>query len=70
MKKRCITAPAAPAAVGPYCHATAAGGFLFLSGQGPMAPDGSGPRRDSFEIEVRQTLDNIKAVLEGSGADL
>jgi len=35
-----------------------------------MAPDGSGPRRDSFEVEVRQTLDNIKAVLEGAGTDL
>lgn len=35
-----------------------------------MAPDGSGPRRDSFEVEVRQTLDNIKAVLEGAGSSL
>ncbi|MCC6794502.1 MAG: RidA family protein [Candidatus Hydrogenedentes bacterium] len=70
MKKRCINAPKAPAAVGPYCHATVAGNLIFLSGQGPMAPDGSGPRRDSFEVEVRQTLDNIKAVLEGAGASL
>jgi len=35
-----------------------------------MAPDGSGPRRDSFEVEVRQTLDNIRAVLEGAGTNL
>lgn len=35
-----------------------------------MAPDGSGPRRDSFEVEVRQTLDNIRAVLEGAGTAL
>ncbi|HRI88702.1 MAG TPA: RidA family protein [Candidatus Hydrogenedentes bacterium] len=70
MSKRCVTAPKAPAAVGPYSHATIAGNLVFLSGQGPMAPDGSGPRRDSFEVEVRQTLDNIKAVLEGAGTDL
>ncbi|HRK36277.1 MAG TPA: RidA family protein, partial [Candidatus Hydrogenedentes bacterium] len=57
MSKRCVTAPKAPAAVGPYSHATIAGNLVFLSGQRPMAPDGSGPRRDSFEEEVRQTLD-------------
>lgn len=70
MSKRCVNVPGAPAAVGPYCHATVAGGFVFLSGQGPMAPDGSGPRRGSFEFEVRQTLDNIKTVLEGAGSGL
>lgn len=70
MKKRCVNAPNAPAAAGPYSHATVAGNFVFVSGQGPMAPDGSGPRRDSFETEVRQTLDNVKTILEAAGCGM
>jgi 2-iminobutanoate/2-iminopropanoate deaminase len=70
MKKRCIFASHAPAAAGPYSHAVAAGNLLFISGQGAMAPDGSGRRTGSLEEEVRQTLDNVKAVLEDAGSSL
>jgi 2-iminobutanoate/2-iminopropanoate deaminase len=70
MEKRCISAKNAPPAVGPYSHAVAAGGFLFLSGQGAMAPDGSGLQRGDIESETRQTLENIKAVLLDSGSSL
>ena len=31
----------APAAIGPYAQAVKAGGFVFVSGQIPLAPDGS-----------------------------
>jgi 2-iminobutanoate/2-iminopropanoate deaminase len=70
MEKRCISSKNAPPAVGPYSHAVAAGGFLFLSGQGAMAPDGSGLQRGDIESETRQTLDNIKAVLSDAGSSL
>ncbi len=70
MKKRCIFAPHAPAAAGPYSHAVAAGNLLFISGQAALAPDGSGRRAGSLEEEVRQTLDNVKAVLEDAGSSL
>ena len=48
-----ITAPDAPAAVGPYSHAVRSGGFLFLSGQTPLDPatgklvDGDDRRADA-----------------------
>lgn len=70
MEKECIFSPAAPPAVGPYSHAVKANGFLFLSGQGPMAPDGSGPIRGTVEEETRATFENVKAVLADAGADL
>ncbi|MFT7588207.1 MAG: 2-aminomuconate deaminase [Limisphaerales bacterium] len=69
----------APAPVGLYPHARKAGDFLFLSGIGPRAADGSGIpglRLDKhgnfaefdFEAQCRSVFDNVKAVLEGSGA--
>lgn len=70
MEKTCITAKNAPPAAGPYSHAVAAGNLLFLSGQGAMAPDGSGIQRGTIESETRQTLENIKAVLEDAGSSL
>jgi len=70
MKKECIFSPGAPPAVGPYSHAVKANGFLFLSGQGPMTPDGSGPIRGTVEEETRATFENVKAVLADAGADL
>jgi 2-iminobutanoate/2-iminopropanoate deaminase len=70
MEKRCITAPNAPPAVGPYSHAVAAGNLLFVSGQGPFAPDGSGVRRGTFDEEARITLSNLKAVLHDAGSGL
>ena len=70
MKKKCIMAPRGPAAAGPYSHAVAAGNLLFVSGQGPMAPDGSGLKTKTFEEEVRQTFENLKAILEDAGSGM
>lgn len=70
MEKECIFAKNGPPAAGPYSHAVAAGPFLYVSGQGPMRPDGSGVLRGSLEEEARQTFENLKAVLEDAGSSL
>ena len=70
LKKECLFAPHGAPAAGPYSHAVAAGSWLFISGQGPLKPDGSGPVRGTIEEETRQTLDNLRAVLEDCGASL
>jgi len=70
MAKECIFAPNGAPAVGPYSHAVKAGNLLFVSGQGPMARDGSGPVRGTFEEEARRTLDNLQAIIEDAGATL
>lgn len=70
MAKECIIANQAPPAVGPYSHAVRANGFLFVSGQGPLAPDGSGIVRGTIEEETRLALENLKAVLSAAGLGL
>jgi 2-iminobutanoate/2-iminopropanoate deaminase len=42
-----------------------AGDYVYVSGQGPRRPDGS--LAETFEAQVRQALDNIKAIVEAAG---
>ena len=70
MEKRCVFAPNGPPTQGPYSHAVAVGGLLFVSGQGPVAPDGSGLRKGTIQQEARLTLSNLKAILEDAGSGL
>ena len=69
MPKEEIETRDAPAASGAYSQGIVAGDFLFLSGQGPFAPDGS-LVDDSFEAEVRQVLANLAAVAAQRGKTL
>lgn len=68
--KECLNAAGAPPAAGPYSHAVRAGGFLFISGQGPFAADGSGAMHGSIEDETRLTLENLSRVLAAAGLGL
>jgi len=70
MEKRCIFAPNGPPAQGPYSHAVAAGDLLFVSGQGPVSPDGTGVRHGTIQEEARLTLSNLKAIVEDAGSTL
>jgi enamine deaminase RidA (YjgF/YER057c/UK114 family) len=45
-----------------------AGDYVYISAQGPHRPDGSSPA--TFSPQVRQALDNIKAVVESAGLTL
>ena len=61
-----IASPDAPAAVGPYSQAVQADGTLYISGQLPVNPaDGKFP--DSIEDQTRQSLANLKAILNEAG---
>jgi reactive intermediate/imine deaminase len=53
---------------GHYCHAVAANGFVFISGQLPISPDGSKLNDAPFEQQAQQALDNVAAALTGSGS--
>lgn len=56
-----------PAPLGHYSHTTTAGGFVFISGQLPVAADGS-PRCDApFEEQARLVLQNIESCLGCAG---
>ncbi len=64
-----INVAGAPAAVGPYVHAVKAGELLFLSGQLGLNPE-DGILREGIEAQTKQSLENLKTVLEGCGSDL
>ncbi len=68
MRQALMVAGAARPA-GPYSHAVVAGGFVFVSGQGPADP-ATGRAPDGFAAQVEQTLRNLQTILEGAGASL
>lgn len=55
---------------GHYSHAVRAGGMVYVSGQLPIAADGTKLNEASFEIQAQQVLNNITAALKGAGSDV
>jgi len=60
----------APAAIGPYSQAMAAGGFLFSAGQIGLVPGTGAFAADDVVGQVRQVFRNLAAILEAAGTDL
>jgi 2-iminobutanoate/2-iminopropanoate deaminase len=65
---RRVVSPPGVHVVGPYSPAVAAGDFLYISGQGGR--DGEGRLPDTIEAQARQTLLNLKAIVEADGLTL
>lgn len=63
-----IVAPNAPAAIGPYCHAKLAGNTLYTSGQQGVIPT-TGELAEGVEAQARQTLENLRSILNTAGMD-
>lgn len=57
--------PATSTANRVYSPGVDAGDYVYISRQGPRKPDGSLP--PTFEAQVRQALDNVKAVVQAAG---
>jgi len=55
--------------VGPYSPGMEAGGFIFLSGQIPLLPDGALVEGD-IQAQVKQSLENLKGLLEQIGLEM
>ena len=64
-----ISTEKAPAAIGPYCQAVTAGGFLFTSGQIPIDPASNAVCGDTIDAQARHVMLNLRAVLEEAGTD-
>jgi 2-iminobutanoate/2-iminopropanoate deaminase len=61
----------APQPVAPYSHATAADGWLFVTGQVPTDPaDDTAPLPVGIEAQTRRVIDNLKLVLAGAASGL
>ena len=65
-----ITAPDAPAAVGPYAHAVRAGDLLFCSGQIPLDPRTGELVDGGVAEQAGRCLENLAAVCQAAGATL
>lgn len=65
-----VTAPDAPAAIGPYVHAVRAGGLLFCSGQIPLDPRTGDIVGTTAGEQAGRCLENLAAVCNAAGATL
>jgi 2-iminobutanoate/2-iminopropanoate deaminase len=69
MPRTPVHSPQAPPPSGGYSQGIVAGGFLYLSGQGPY--DDSGNRAGTTVAEqVRQVLEKLAAVARAAGGSL
>ena len=60
----------APLAIGPYSQGVDTGNLVFLSGQLPICPKEGKIVADKIEGQTRQSLENVKAILEAAGCTM
>lgn len=70
MAHRVIHTTQAPAAIGPYSQAIAAGGMVFLSGQVGLDPATGQLVAGGIEAEARRVFENLRAVAAAAGPGL
>ena len=64
-----IATEKAPAAIGPYSQGMVGGALLFTSGQIPVDPSTKAVP-DDVAAQARQSLENVKAVVEAGGSSM
>lgn len=66
--RQAIFTDKAPAPVGAYSQAIKAGNHLYVSGQVPLVPGGTGLVSDDVETQIHQVFKNLGAIIEAAGA--
>ena len=69
-KMNVINTEKAPAALGPYSQAIEINGTLYVSGQIPFIPETMTCISDDVQEQTKQSLENVKAILEKAGYTL
>lgn len=69
MAKQVISTKNAPGAIGPYSQAVKIDKFIFVSGQLPVNPQ-TGKIPEDIKEQTKQSLNNVKEILEAVGASL
>ncbi len=69
MSKTVINAAKAPAAVGPYSHANAAGETIYISGQLGLDPE-TGVLAEGVEAQAKTGFENLKTILTEAGVSV
>ena len=67
---KAISTIKAPGAIGPYSQAIRTGNLIFVSGQLPVDPSTGNFADGGIKELTRQSLANIKAILEAEGTDM
>jgi 2-iminobutanoate/2-iminopropanoate deaminase len=60
----------APAAIGPYSQAIVAGDWVFVSGQIGLDPVTGALKGQNLDVQARQALANLAAILKAAGCEL
>ena len=68
--KKVISTSKAPAAIGPYSQAIQVGSLVFASGQIPFDPATGSFVEGGVKEQARQSLTNVKAILDEAGLTL
>ena len=68
--KKVISTSKAPAAIGPYSQAIQVGNLVFASGQIPIDPATGSFVAGGVKEQARQSLTNVKAILDEAGLTL
>ena len=68
--KKIVSTDKAPAAIGPYSQAVQYGDLLFVSGQIPLDPQTGELVDGDIEVQTRQVMGNLKAIIESAGMNL
>ncbi len=64
-----VSTTKAPAAIGPYSQAIVANGFVYTSGQIPLAPENGDVVPGGITEQTEQVMKNLEAVLREAGSD-
>lgn len=70
MSNLAIHTDLAPAAIGPYSQAVQAGNTIYVSGQLPIDPATGAFAGEDIASQTRQSLTNLKNILNAAGAEL
>ncbi|MDU5373425.1 RidA family protein [Anaerococcus vaginalis] len=65
-----IETKSAPGAVGAYSQGIVSNGFVYSSGQLPLVPETGELISDDVKKATRQSLENVKAIVEAGGSSV
>ncbi|WP_077611239.1 RidA family protein [Clostridium sp. Marseille-P2415] len=68
--KKVLATEKAPAAIGPYSQGIRGGDYVFVSGQLPIDPATGAFAGEDIAAQTRQSLTNIKSILESGGLSM
>jgi 2-iminobutanoate/2-iminopropanoate deaminase len=67
--KEAVSTNKAPGAIGPYSQGVKFGNMIITSGQLPINPE-TGQMPETIKEQTRQSLENVKAILEEAGTSM